>query len=344
MKRHARTVVGIALAVILLLLAFRGIDFRDLLRTIAGGRYRWLVPAMVFVFASMIFRAFRWGCLIAPMKRIGFLDLLSAISICFMANNVLPARSGEFIRALLIGRRHGLAFSAVFATVVLERISDALCLMAIFLSLLLSLTVERDLRNLGLVLVAVYLSLLAALVAARFRPAAVRRAVGRLVSPLPSRFGGRVAGAAGSFIDGLRVLTSVRQVALVVAHSVCVWACILFTYYFINRAFDIRGIGLPGYALLLTMLAVAVMVPSPGYIGSFQLAYREALRRLRQPDDLALAGGWVAWGAQYIFINLLGAIFLWREGVSFGRLRREEEEVEREIGGRRDDPAARGGG
>lgn len=328
MSKGTRAVVGIVLALLCLLVAFKGVDFRELWSALKQADYLWLAPAMAFVSCSMVFRVFRWGCLLSPMKRIGFWDLFSAISICFMANNVLPARSGEFIRAVLIGKKHGVSVSTVLATVVLERISDALCVMGLFIFLLLSLTVEPEVKFLGLVLVVGYLGILGLLVAARIWPAAVEGGAYRLVALLSPRLALRARAAAASFVHGLSVLKDGSQVALVVAYSVAIWAGILLTYYGINRAFGIRGMGLSGYTLLLSMLALAVMVPSPGYLGSFQLAYKKALTIFGHAANVALACGWVAWGSQYIFINLVGVICLWREGVSFNALQREEEEAE----------------
>ncbi len=129
MKKRTRAVLGIALALCCLAVAFRGVNFGALWEALAHAEYRWLFPAMACVSVSMLFRVFRWGCLLSPTKRIGFMDLFSAISICFMANNVLPARSGEVIRAVLIGKKHGVSIGTVLATVVLERVSDALCVM-----------------------------------------------------------------------------------------------------------------------------------------------------------------------------------------------------------------------
>ena len=332
MSKSTRAVVGIALALLCLALAFRGVDFRELWSALTQADYLWLIPAMVVVSVSMIFRVFRWQCLLSPMKRIGFWDLFSAISICFMANNVLPARSGEFIRAMLVGKKHGLSVSAVLATVVLERISDALCVMELFLFLIFSLTISPEMKRLALVLVAGYLGILALLVAARIYPAAVEGAAHRLLVRISPRLALRVRGVVASFVQGLNVLKDGSQVALIVVYSVFVWGGILVTYYFINRAFGVRGLGLSGYTLLLSMLALAVMVPSPGYMGSFQLGYKKALTVFGHAANTALACGWVAWGSQYIFINLVGVICLWREGVTFGTLKREEEKVEDEIG------------
>jgi uncharacterized protein (TIRG00374 family) len=332
MKKSTRAVAGIALALLCLAIAFRGVNFRELWAALTQADYLWLIPAMAFVSCSMLFRVLRWQCLLSPMKRIGFWDLFSAISICFMANNVLPARSGEFIRAVLIGKKHGVSVSTVLATVVLERISDALCVMALFLFLIFSLTISPELKHLALVLVAGYLGILALLVAARIYPASVENGAHRLVAWISPRVALKVRGIVASFVQGLSVLKDGWQVALIIGYSVLVWGGILITYYYINRAFGVRGLGLSGYTLLLSMLALAVMVPSPGYLGSFQLAYKKALTVFGHAANTALACGWVAWGSQYIFINILGVICLWREGVSFGALKREEQEVEEEIG------------
>lgn len=330
MKNYIRAIIGVALAAACLLLAFRNTNIPELIRHFREANYLWLLPAAGFVLLTMVCRVFRWQCLLRPVVEVGFLDLFSAINICFMANNILPARSGEFIRAVLIGKKHGISFSTVLATVVLERISDAVCIMGIFLFLIFSFSVETELLHLGQVLVALYIGLLALLVAARLRPEAIQRALRRLTGVFSQRAARRVEGVTGSFLRGLSVLHDLGQVALTLIYSVLVWGGILMTYYFVNRAFGIRGMGFSGYALLLSMLSVAVMLPSPGYLGSYQLAYKKALMVFHQSASLALACGWVAWGGQYIFINLLGVLALWREGVSFGRLRKEEAQVEEE--------------
>ena len=46
-----------------------------------------------------------------------------------MANNVLPARLGEFVRADAIGRQATISRSAAFATIVIERLFDGLTLL-----------------------------------------------------------------------------------------------------------------------------------------------------------------------------------------------------------------------
>ncbi|MCX6355292.1 MAG: lysylphosphatidylglycerol synthase transmembrane domain-containing protein [Candidatus Aureabacteria bacterium] len=349
MKRYTRAIVGVILALACLLVAFWGINFRELGETLSHAQYRWLVPAMLFVLVSMIFRAFRWQCLLRPTKEIKFLDLFSALNICFMANNFLPARGGEFIRAMLIGKKYKVSVSTVLATVVLERLFDALCVMAIFAFLLFSMTLETMWKKWGLVLVVLYGSILIALIFARLYSVPVQRGVHRLLTKFSSSAAQKTCAFIDSFLKGLNVLTDLGQVALIVMHSVFVWASIVLTYYYLCLAFDVRMIP-AGYAFLVCALAVAVMAPIPGYVGSFHAVYRKVLEAFHYPESVALGCAIIAHASQYIFITILGGICLWREGVSFGKLRAEEEKVKEELGthevakGTREAPTQRGKG
>lgn len=338
MKHYLRAILGVALAAACLFFAFRGIDCRELWESLTQADYVWLVPAMLFVLASMIFRAFRWRCLLSPVQTVGFMDLFSAINICFMANNFLPARSGEFIRAVLIGKKRGVSVSTVLATVVLERIFDAICVMGLFLYLIFSSDLEEKWKKAGLLLVVAYSAVLAFLVLGRIYSQAVQRAIRRILSVFSSAVAQKICRAVDSFLQGLNALTDWRQVVLILMYSVCVWGTILTTYYFLCGAFGVR---MPphGYVLLLCMLAVAVMAPIPGYIGSFHAAYKAALLAFGYPSSLALACAIVAHGAQYLFITVLGVLCLWREGISFGRLRAEEEAAEEGAGRERSEDA-----
>ena len=59
-----------------------------------------------------------------PIKKIGSYSLFSATTIGFMANNILPARVGEVIKAFVLGKKEKTSVSASFATIILERLLD----------------------------------------------------------------------------------------------------------------------------------------------------------------------------------------------------------------------------
>jgi uncharacterized protein (TIRG00374 family) len=335
MKKHLRTFALAVLILACLYFAFRGISFPDLWESLKQADYVWLIPAMILTLASLILRAFRWHCLLSPAATTRFTDLFSAINICFMANNFLPARSGEFIRAALIGTKYRVSISTVLATVVLERIFDAMCVMSLFIILLFSFRLEERWKKAGLLLVVLYGVLLLCLILGRIYSQGVHRIVHRALSRFSSRVAHKICGVIDSFLQGLNVLRDAKQVLLIVLHSVFVWSSIVLTYYFLCRAFDVR-LALQGYLFLVCVLVLAVMAPIPGYVGPFHALFKEALTMFNYPPSLALACAIVAHGSQYIFINLLGIASLRREGVSFSRLKAEEQEAEEELGHARD--------
>jgi len=116
--------VGIGISIFFLFLLFRKIDFDKLLAALAEMDYRYLLPAVLFTFISYFFRAVRWRFLLLPMKKTLMRNLFPATIIGYMANNLLPARLGEFVRAYVLGEKESLDKSAVFANLVVDRLFD----------------------------------------------------------------------------------------------------------------------------------------------------------------------------------------------------------------------------
>ncbi len=109
----------------------RKIEWSSLGVAFSEAKYIYIFPAIVLIFISYYIRAIRWSVLISPIKKVSVLNLFSAIMIGFMANNVLPARLGEFIRPVMIARKEKIKVSASFATVVMERAFDILGIIVI---------------------------------------------------------------------------------------------------------------------------------------------------------------------------------------------------------------------
>ncbi|NLI17006.1 MAG: flippase-like domain-containing protein [candidate division Zixibacteria bacterium] len=106
--------------------ALSHVDYGQVAHTFAKASYIWTIPMMLSVIISMWIRAVRWRKLLLPVRDLDYGTLYSSIMIGFMANNLLPARVGEVIRALSLSQKHQLSKTSVFATVVAERAFDSL--------------------------------------------------------------------------------------------------------------------------------------------------------------------------------------------------------------------------
>ncbi|RMF89067.1 MAG: UPF0104 family protein, partial [Nitrospinota bacterium] len=107
------------------------VDYAGLLSALQATHYPTLIPAVLLLLFTLLIRAWRWHYLLAPIKTIGPLPLLSVTSIGFMANMVLPARTGEVIRAYMIGQKEQISKMTSFATIVVERVLDLISILVI---------------------------------------------------------------------------------------------------------------------------------------------------------------------------------------------------------------------
>src|SRR5262249_3447079 len=121
--------LGVAVSAVLLWVVVRGVNFDEVLQQLRQVRLAWLLRLFVRFFPPFWLPALRWQLLLKPVKRIGVHRLFAITMIGFMANNVLPARLGEFVRAYALGRSESLSPSLPFATIVIERIFDGFTLL-----------------------------------------------------------------------------------------------------------------------------------------------------------------------------------------------------------------------
>src|SRR5690606_21146000 len=97
-------------------------------------------------------RAQRWAVILRPIAPLGQREAASLLTIGLAANNVLPARTGEIVRAVLLKRQRGISGFAVLATIIVERIMDGLVL-ALFLAATIALAGGTDVLRLFAALV-----------------------------------------------------------------------------------------------------------------------------------------------------------------------------------------------
>jgi len=97
------------------------VNFEELILALESANYPLIIAAAFLNGFTFIPRAYRWRLLLKPLKNTRFGNAFGSLSIGFMANSVLPARGGEFVRAFAIGQTEKMSKSASFATIIVER-------------------------------------------------------------------------------------------------------------------------------------------------------------------------------------------------------------------------------
>lgn len=314
--------LGIIISIIFLYLFFRKVDFHGLWDALREVNYLYLIPVLLFNSLGFIIRAERWKYLLNPVKRIGIMSLFSATIIGFAANNLLPARLGEIVRAYVIGRKENISKSSAFATIVVERFFDGLMvILFIFFLLTFFPFSEGDtrgrLRGAGIILSLTFIGGILFMVLLKYQTARIIKSIDRFLSPLPERFSEKVLDILRSFSDGLGVIRHGRSIVLIFIYSLIIWILSIIAIYSLLPAFAIKGLPLVASMFILVAVSFGVAIPSaPGYVGTFHFACAAGLILLGVDSNVAKSFALVLWAISVIPITLSGLYLLWRDNLS----------------------------
>lgn len=272
MKRlhHPLTVAaGIAISIVALWFAVRGIDWSRTLDAVRNANVGRLAVALAIVVAGIFLRAERWRVVIPRAVPRG--SAYRATAVGFFFNYVYPARAGDVLKVVSLHRDTGQSLARIGASAVIDRLLDVLVLLASMLAvfwLAPDLAVGRSLFYIGSGGLVAGATLL-------FSPPG-ERLLRRACAFLDSRRGRPLAASMHRLMErflGFRaeMLGSRRQWALVAA-SALVAAADYLSVFFLLTAFGWR---LPPLApvVVWAIVSLGAALPSaPAGIGVHQLA------------------------------------------------------------------------
>ena len=330
MKIPWRGAIGLALSALLLWWVFKDVHWSEVRQTLRGANL-WLVVLSVFV-ATLIFplRALRWRPIldpIAPNLPLG--PLWRATATGFMANSILPARAGELVRAFVLSRETPVPFSAAFASLVVDRVFDALVVILLMVLAMFdprfpsnTLVLGRPASNYagsGVVVLVVVSLALYAIVIFPDRLLSLYELFARRVAP---RFEEQGRALLRSFADGLSVLRHPRRFFVVFLWALALWLTQASAFWIMFQALHISA---PFSAALFVngLIMFAVALPStPGYFGPFEIAAVAGLAIYGVNQNLAVAWSLTFHVLTLVPITVIGLYYVARSGLQLGELRR----------------------
>jgi len=271
-----RIILGFAVSAVFLFFSLRGQDYEAIREAFSQVTYWYLVPALGLYFIGLLVRAYRWSVLLRPVEIVSPRKLVGINAVGLMANNVLPLRTGEFVRAYALSQRTSITKSTALATIAVERIFDGMALLIFIATSMLFVDLTSQLSRVAELAMVIFGLALVALVllakGGRLRDRMLQLALG----PLPVAMQGRVNRMAESFITGLGIFHRWRELALVSVSSLVAWGFEASMYYMVARAFggSIEAVMRVPETMLTTGIAnLATLVPSsPGYVGPYEAA------------------------------------------------------------------------
>lgn len=320
--KNWKTLIGIGFSALFLYLAFRSVHARELAEAFKNADYLPVIPAMLFAIASILLKAVRWRYLLLPIKSIGIPSLFYATGVGAMVNVTVPARLGELVRAHAIGKKEDISRSAAFATIVIERVFDGFALL--FLLAIVAFFgagyFQGWLVQAGYIAVVGYVLLLVALVLLKTHTHYAVRLAEIILKPFPSALRTKLLAALHSFVEGLKIFRSTKNMVAAIVLSPVVWLPNAAVIYFLLASAGIH-LSVLVSVLLLVALCIGVALPSaPGFIGNVQFVCVAILKLYNVPGEQALMFSLIYTGCLFIAILGTGIVCVFAEGLSFAEI------------------------
>lgn len=331
LKRILHYTVPAAATVFFLYLALRHVNLQEVGSALYNTSPLMLLLTLAMAVLSIAIRAWRWQQLLKPLRRVTYPESFAYSMIGFMANNVLPAHAGEFVKTAFLARREKVPFSSVLATVILERIFDVMALVVLLVTFLLSYPVPSWLKSGGsMVSLAIFL-LVSILMFSTHRDNWLKKVLLKISEMLPEKVSEIVGRQIHGFFAGLEIFSSRKVLVEQFLVSLLLWLQISATVFIIYRLFPLSGLTtwemLLASGITIVILAFAIVLPSsPGYFGVMQLAFVVALKLFGIRETDAVACSIIFNLTQYLPITVLGLLFLFKEGLSLQDLRTTAEQ------------------
>jgi len=322
-QQHKRWFIwlGLAISAVFLFFAFREINYAELWQTLKKTQWLWLLPGLAVYFLAVLVRSWRWQYLVKPLEKVSLVTLFPIVNIGYMGNNVFPLRMGEVLRAVVLKRREGVAISGTLATIVVERIFDAVVVVGfVLLNLgrLAGISTFSQLEGLATWAVIIFLAGLAVFILIAMFPKPATGLIHSVIERLlPDRWQESVFTISDKFLEGLMSLRSPKDALMILLTSILIWLMETGLYWTVNQAL---GLDLDfGQLMLLNgVVNLVLLIPAaPGGLGTFDATGRAVLEAFAIPAEPALGYTLVLRIALWVPITLVGAIYFVREGLKW---------------------------
>ena len=296
--------IGIASSVFFLWLVFRDADLHAVWRALRDAQLGVVLLAAVVIQGVYVAQGARWR-LIAGTLELSVRRFYALVLGGIGANNVLPLRIGDLLRARWLATSAEIPTGRAFGSVFRDRACDVLTLVV---ALAVSLPIVGDpvwvtwIVAGGIVLlVVIALFVVAAFVYAHTRPRA----------RLETR--GRVRRLARDTIDELASPIGRRRLLLALSLSAVAWGAWVVSAGLVCRSL---GISLSPAELVFVTAVVnlGVVIPSsPGFVGTYQWLAVSALAVVGVDGDVAIVFSLLMQAIWYIPTTLVGGAIAIRE-------------------------------
>lgn len=323
--------LGIVISILFVYLALRNIEFDKLMATFKQLNPVWLIPGTVLIFIVYFIKSLLWQMILGKKYVTHRWTVFRIITIGFFANNILPLRLGEVVRAWLLSKKEKLPMSTALAVIIMERGSDLIAMLVYFLLMMLLVPFQPWLKLSGAVLAGVgIVFILVILLNYRFGGHIIEK-IEKPLEKLHPKIGPFIHKQLDKFFEGLKLITSWQQVSGILLLALCSWFLWSLVAATCIYAMDVQ-LPITAAFFLIVVLNFGLMIPaSPGGIGVFEFMVIVALAPFGVEKETALGIGLTFHMLQYVVTLIAGWLFSVQMSVSLSNVYQRPDDYQADV-------------
>ena len=312
MIKTIRTVLGVALAGLFLWLIFRHLQYKEVITAFSEARMPLVCLAVVAFFIGYSCRIERWRLMLTQENpELLWKSCAGPLMASVAANNVLPFRAGDILRAFGFNQRLGVSAATSLTTLLVERLLDLL-MIVLFLGLGLTYFDVEASQFVGVggsFLVgsgAVILFLL--LFPSLFKPVAFW--FGGLVCRYLPKLGEKLLAEFQKVFTALEHISNGHTMVRLIFWSALAWIAEGFVFWSVALSLPSISNHL-GAWLALSVGTFATVIPStPGYAGTFDYFTAQAMTVFGNSATGSIAYAFLVHVVLWLPPSIAGGIYL----------------------------------
>jgi hypothetical protein len=234
-------------------------------------------------------------------------------------NNVLPLRLGEFVRAIVAGKKLEISRSGVFATIVVERLMDVIIFIISFFLIAMFVPNIPNWLQKSFVLCAVVFGLM--FIVLFFMSKDEEKFLKLLYKfHLPLKITEIIKALFLKFASGLKFFQNKKLFIIVFVTSIIVWIIEAYAYKTLFLAFGLKVTVIQCLFVIVTT-GIATMLPTaPAFIGAIEGVGMVVLGIFGFEETIAFTAMAAIHFTEMMAIYILGIIGMIKEKISFSDL------------------------
>jgi len=326
MIKIIRLLAGLVIAGLFLFLIFRHISLREISTALSVANPIWALAAVIAFFLGYSFRIARWRTmLIRVNSNIRWRDCAGPLMASVAANNILPLRAGDVLRAFGFNRRLGLNAATALTSLFVERLLDLLMLV-VCLGTALTYFSVRSSKLIGLSGGAL-LVCGGGIIFLLFFPSLFKPIIfwlGNLISRYYPKFGGKILSEFSKVFSALDYMTNTQVMLRLFVLSALAW--ISEGLVFLFAAISLHSISRPAAAwLAFPVGTISTLIPgTPGYVGTFDYFTSLSMITLGNPPVISAAYAFLVHAILWLPPTAVGGVYLMLHPVESNKIIKAE--------------------